>query len=346
MAKIGELGLDTPSGVVKVPVFDTGDSGSSVYEMVRVQTPSGVGFIPFVDPAEATFPEIRIQTENNGVLAAHDDTSLVKELDQTFNYTGSRATYTVPSGTTEILVKIWGGGVPFRTSAGYVEGLISVSGGETLYVRVGEHGGEYSGPGGWPNGGAGATASGSSDEQSEDAGGSSDIRRSGDQWSDIIALAAGSGSGGRAGYNSGGGTTLYNGQTSGGDGGPNTGEDSPDTSGGGYTALGGHGGEQSSGGNGYTYDNSGEGEQFSGGDGGTQVDSQDGNEARCASGAGGGGYYGGGGGQPVANVDSSSVVALSCGGGGGSNYVGGFSTVNANERGTGGEGHGKIEIYV
>jgi len=76
VAKIGEIGVDTPSGVVKLPVFDAGDSGSSVYEMVRVETPSGVGFVPMVATGSGTFPYVRVQTASHGVLEAHDQASL------------------------------------------------------------------------------------------------------------------------------------------------------------------------------------------------------------------------------------------------------------------------------
>jgi len=77
MAQIGTVKIQTQNnGVVSVPVFDTGDSGSSVYEFVRVQTDAGTGFIPFVDPADASFPYLRVQSENNGIVAANDSASL------------------------------------------------------------------------------------------------------------------------------------------------------------------------------------------------------------------------------------------------------------------------------
>lgn len=77
MAQIGTIKLQTQSnGVVTLPVFDTADAGSNVYDMVRVQTPSGVGFIPFVAPSDASRPYLRVQTQNQGVLAAHDKASM------------------------------------------------------------------------------------------------------------------------------------------------------------------------------------------------------------------------------------------------------------------------------
>lgn len=40
--------------------------------MIRVQTPNGVGAIPFVKPADASHNYLRIQTQNHGILAVHD----------------------------------------------------------------------------------------------------------------------------------------------------------------------------------------------------------------------------------------------------------------------------------
>lgn len=82
MAQIGTVEVQTQNnGVVQIPIFETGDSGSNVYEFVRVQTPSGVGFIPLVDPADASFPYIRVQSENNGVVAVHNEAQLINYLD-------------------------------------------------------------------------------------------------------------------------------------------------------------------------------------------------------------------------------------------------------------------------
>lgn len=93
MAQIGTIGLQTQNnGVINVPVFESGDSSGSVYEMVRVQTASGVGFIPAVDPADASFPYVRVQTENYGVLALHDIATLSTESVIVFDKSGSMGT--------------------------------------------------------------------------------------------------------------------------------------------------------------------------------------------------------------------------------------------------------------
>lgn len=73
MAQIGTIKLETQnSGVVDVPVFETGDSASGIYEFVRAETASGTGFIPVTDPADATYPYLRVQSQNNGIVAVTD----------------------------------------------------------------------------------------------------------------------------------------------------------------------------------------------------------------------------------------------------------------------------------
>ena len=73
MAQIGTVRLETQnSGTVDVPVFEPGDSASGIYEYVRVQTASGPGFIPVTDPADATYPYLRVQSANDGIVAVTD----------------------------------------------------------------------------------------------------------------------------------------------------------------------------------------------------------------------------------------------------------------------------------
>lgn len=100
MAQIGTIRLQTQNnGTVSVPVFDTADAGNNVYDMVRVQTASGAGFIPFVSPGDAAYPYLRIQTQNQGVLAAHNDATLVQTLLQDDFNDGNYNGWTVVSGT-------------------------------------------------------------------------------------------------------------------------------------------------------------------------------------------------------------------------------------------------------
>jgi hypothetical protein len=73
MAQIGTIQLQSQNdGVVDVPVFETGDSSSEVYEFLRIQTGSGIGFIPVTNTNDATYPFLRVQTQNNGVVAVTD----------------------------------------------------------------------------------------------------------------------------------------------------------------------------------------------------------------------------------------------------------------------------------
>lgn len=73
MAQIGTIRVDTQNnGTVSVPVFNTGDSGSSVYEFVRVETASGTGFIPVTNTTDATYPYLRVHSQNNGTVAVTD----------------------------------------------------------------------------------------------------------------------------------------------------------------------------------------------------------------------------------------------------------------------------------
>lgn len=114
MAQIGTIEVQTQNnGIVQLPVFDTGDDGSEVYDMVRAQTASGTGFIPMVDPADAKFPYLRVQTENHNVLAAHnspdfiiddfEDNDLSEYQSNTGNWTVTSAGPTSPRNGTYYL---------------------------------------------------------------------------------------------------------------------------------------------------------------------------------------------------------------------------------------------------
>lgn len=94
MTQIGTIRFNTADGNVSLPVFNTADKGNNVYDMIRVQTPSGVGFVPFVDPSSSNYPYLRIKTQNHGVLAAHDKAALHFFKD-TFE---GQSTGTVPDG--------------------------------------------------------------------------------------------------------------------------------------------------------------------------------------------------------------------------------------------------------
>jgi len=80
MGQIGTIRVDTQNnGTVSVPVFDTGDSGSSIYEFVRVQTANGTGFIPVEDTGSATYPFLRVRSQSHGTVAMTDRSTAIPD---------------------------------------------------------------------------------------------------------------------------------------------------------------------------------------------------------------------------------------------------------------------------
>jgi len=187
---------------------------------------------------------------------------------QTFSYTGSVQTLTVPSGVTSMTVDLRGAGGGSQGNAGAggtggkTTGTLAVSGGQVLYIVVGGAGrlstGAAFGGGGYYTAGNGNGGGG---------GGYSGIFLSSVSFANAKAIAGGGGGGAYGGNSggSGGGTT----------GGNSSGGDATST-----------GGSQGSGGSGAT-----SGSQLQGG-----TANGNGN-----GGAGGGGYYGGGGGSESGN---------------------------------------------
>lgn len=86
MAQIGTIKLQTAGGIVEVPVYELSDFGSEVYDMIRVQTGSGIGAIPFTKPADAEHNSLRVQTQNYGVLAAHNEASLMVDYNHSASF--------------------------------------------------------------------------------------------------------------------------------------------------------------------------------------------------------------------------------------------------------------------
>ena len=220
---------------------------------------------------------------------------------QTFSYTGSQQTFTVPAGVSTITIKVWGaqgGNSGYYSSSGncatggkggYSTGTLSVSSGNTVYIYVGGQGEGYSScstqmqntgakDGGW-NGGGGNSVTGPG---GTGGGGASDVRYGGTGTSNRKIVGGGGGGGGNA-ENS---TRLSNGGAGGGTSGQTMATNTQF-----YSRSPGNGATQSSG--------------NSNGVGSTANQN--------LSGGGGGGYYGGGKGDN------------STGGGGGSGYIGGVS---------------------
>jgi hypothetical protein len=116
---------------------------------------------------------------------------------QTFNYTGSQQTFTVPSGVYSINVDVRGAqGGTYSTApgglGGRVQSTLRVLPGQVLFVFVGQHVGNST-AGGWNGGGTGVG-------NGRGGGGASDIRVGGNSLTDRIVVAGG---GGGAGWNCG-----------------------------------------------------------------------------------------------------------------------------------------------
>jgi hypothetical protein len=242
--------------------------------------------------------------------------------DETVSFTDSSTQVTVPPGCTEATVVMWGGGAGggyYDTwgsgAGGFASGVISVTPGETLVVKVGGGGGASGcdsyecGGGGGANGGGFGT---SGDAPGGGGGGLSGIFSGSYTQANALLIAGGGGAG--TGYYQGGG------------GGGSTG---------GSCRTGSHSNSGCGGGGGQTAGSCADG--VNGGACGSALTGGNGdsNGAQCGGsnedgGGGGGGYWGGQGGRSDAN-----------GGGGGSGYynpsrVTGAVLTTANNGGNGG----------
>lgn len=214
---------------------------------------------------------------------------------QTFNFTGSVQTFTVPAGVTQLTVDARGasgGGGTFGNAGlgGRTQAVISVTPGQVLNLYVG--GTTTSITGGY-NGGGNAVNS----TNARGGGGATDIRIGGTNLTDRVLVAAGGG---------GAGTNCGN-NNHGGNGGGTTGADGWQC--GSQSSYVGLGGTQSAGGT--LGNNQGQGCGTSGtlGVGGTGACTYGGGGGGGYYGGGGGGYGGGGGGSSwVTSNGSSSIV--------------------------------------
>ncbi|MBI3134241.1 MAG: hypothetical protein HYZ14_06135 [Bacteroidetes bacterium] len=252
--------------------------------------------------------------------------ALVFSQTKTFEYTGYAQTYVVPNGVYTLQVDMYGAsggwndysGVRYDNylpgKGGRVQANLAVEPGQTLYIYVGEKGGDASsGIGGNPGFNGGGAGNTSTTYSGGGGGGSSDIRINGTDLDNRVLVAGG---GGGAAYN------YADGGDNGGDGGGLTGSD----------GFSNHKQEDESRGRGATQDKGGMGGQWpsyeKAGDG-TRGIGGNGPAGTCGTG-GGGGYYGGGGG-------------CWSGGGGGSSYAGKRTSNVKHEQGVH-EGNGKVII--
>ena len=233
---------------------------------------------------------------------------------QTFSYTGSQQTFTVPSGVSTITIKAWGaqgGGEPASGlwgdggKGGYSTGDASVSAGSTIYIEVGQQGFSTHSSYAYNGGGGGTATTGVVTMEGFSGGGATHVAKESGILSTLssnvsnILLVAGGGGGAGGSQRS----TWPQFIADGGAGGGSSGIDGSD--GGASSRPGGDGGTQVAGGAGTA----------------NSVSSSFGLGARSKAntsnwiqGGGGGGYYGGGAGDQDG------------GGGGGSSYIGGVSS--------------------
>ena len=235
-------------------------------------------------------------------------TSAGTPVTNSYSYTGSEQTFTVPDGVTSINVKMWGaggGGSCSGTcgsggSGAFVKGDLAVSPGQTIKIVVGQ-GGAY--PGStttYGGGGSGGTYGGS-------GGGYSGIFLSSVAQVNSLAVVGGGGGGG-----------YYGASTYGGGGGATSGSAGGNQS---STYTGGGGASLSAGGSPALWNNNAAVAR-SGLIGGILSGASSASGYTYSGGGGGGGYYGGGSGYT-----SSSATYYSSGGGGGSSYTSGLTNL-------------------
>jgi hypothetical protein len=243
--------------------------------------------------------------------------------------------WVVPEDICSVWVEAWGAaggdsideneGLTTATpggDGGRASAHIAVTPGETLWVNVGERGGDahvsLPGEGGFNGGGDGGGASSDEGAAGGGGGGASDVRQGGDDLEDRVVVAGGGGGAG-----GGAEPTL----PPGGDGGDGGGEEGDDGEpGGGNPPVDpdqpGEGGGEDEGGDGgigtEAQLDGDDGERGEGGDGGgvaTDVSEFEG------GGGGGGGWYGGGGGAGASDQGGDTSIENGAGGGGGSGRV-------------------------
>ena len=275
--------------------------------LVATSVGNGINWYAAATGGSPLNPSLLLSGTNYSVSPAVNTTYYAETVStttgsQTFNYTGSDQTWTVPAGVTSIDVKLWGAGAASNTTAAtagggaFIKGTMAVTPGQQLILIVGQGGtpGTSTTYGGGGSGGPASTNAGGS------GGGRSALQNS--SGSELMTAAGGGGGGGGISSNYGGGGGYTNGlpgssnsygATSGGGGGTLTA--------GGTVGLG-------------TGTNGNAGAAFTGGNASAT-------STTSGGGGGGGGYFGGGGGG--------NGVTSASGGGGGSSFASGiFSSVN------------------
>jgi hypothetical protein len=156
-------------------------------------------------PAAGTYPITHV-VDSGGCVSTFTDSVTVSSCPSgidTFLYTGSMQTFTVPSCVTSVNIKVWGaqGGSSFYNTngnfidgglGGYAEGDLAVTGGQTLYVAVGRKGSPNTTPSAGWNGGA-CAGNISTSGYGGGGGDGSDVRVGGQTFSDRVIVAGGGG---------------------------------------------------------------------------------------------------------------------------------------------------------
>lgn len=277
---------------------------------------------------------------------------------QTFNYTGKKQTFAVPSGVTSLTITAYGAsGGSFGSYTGGLGGLIkakiAVKPGESLSIFVGERG-LIGGRSAFNGGGPGY---GDRHHRSGGGGGASDVRL--DTGVRILIAGGGGGTGASAGEHTHRDPRLrsaYSGYSQGGDGGGSTADSGSDGAYGDYFAPagdGGRGGSQTSGGSGGSGGASSSGcSGGTGGSGALHVGGAGGTACYAGGGGGGGGEHGGGGGGGAGLKCGSTYYGEfgycawggGGGGGGGSSFIEKSATTIQNIIGGAPSGDGRVEI--
>jgi len=78
--KFGELRWYDGSSTNGIPVFDKGTSGSKVEEVLGFKTADGIGFVPAIDRANATYPQLSLQ-HGGTTLGLHDSQTGITTVD-------------------------------------------------------------------------------------------------------------------------------------------------------------------------------------------------------------------------------------------------------------------------
>ena len=304
----GNVGIGTASPTVSLDIGSKTDSvklpvGTTAQQPTTITSAGQIRHNSTINRVEEYVSGFWLNNQN-GYTNVTGKTRVVTQ------YSGAGATWTVPAGVTFIFVKMWGAGGGGGSyggwrqgstggAGGYSEGILSVTAGQTVSMRVGQNGfARWGANKAYPDGGGASTAAG--DNQYAGAGGGSTSIAVPNLNSGTWCMYAGGGGGG--------GSLNGFGRNPGGAGGGLQGEDAFTelTSYTPYSVVGKRG-TQSAGGAAPSGSNT-TGGAGSANQGGTH---QNGN---CYAGGGGGGYFGGSSG---AYTGSNSMA----GGGGGSGFI-------------------------